>query len=346
MKRRLLSTLLAGTIMCSTVPTAFAASSEAINAADSLYSLGLFNGTGTDANGKPIYDLDRSPTRAEAVTMLVRLLGKDDAAKNGDWNTPFTDVAAWAKPYVGYAYANKLTSGTSAASFGSSATVTASQYLTFVLRALGYESGTDFQWNKAWELSDKIGLTDGRYQAGTTDFTRGDVAIISKQALSTKRKDSSATLYETFSTDTQPGTTSTNDTKTEILETYNDGMRSIKAGMELCLDGMQYVSDSNESDAYKIAYLVKVFRYDQEYIRKAIGYWNEAITLCGNYSDTQSMKQYLEQLAEIYAQVLTHTVTADNVVEYMGYRTAVQHADLDSKIQKVTDSWVKNAINK
>ena len=260
---------------------------------------------------------------------------------SGSWDTPFTDVAAWAKPYVGYAYANKLTSGTSDTAFGGSATVTASQYLTFVLRALGYESGKDFQWNKAWELSDKIGLTDGRYQTGTTSFTRGDVAIISNQALSTKRKDSSITLYETI----QPGTTSTNDTKIEILETYNNGMRSIQAGMELCLDGMQYVSDSNESDAYKIAYLVQAFQYDQEYIRKAIGYWNEAIALCGNYSDTQSLKQYIQQLTSVYSQVLMHTVTPDTVIEYMGYRTVVQHAELDSKIQKVTDSWVKDAIN-
>ena len=33
-------------------------------------------------------------------------------AKAKAWDTPFTDVADWAKPYVGYAYANGLTSGT------------------------------------------------------------------------------------------------------------------------------------------------------------------------------------------------------------------------------------------
>lgn len=66
--------------------------------------------------------------------------------------------------------------------------MSASQYLTLVLRALGYTSGTDFQWDKAWELSDRIGLTDGRYNATTTNFTRGDVAIISNQSLSTPHK--------------------------------------------------------------------------------------------------------------------------------------------------------------
>lgn len=157
-------------------------------AAKKLYAKGLFQGTGTDGDGNPVFDLDRTPTRAEAVTMLVRLLGKEDEAKAGTWTTPFTDVAEWAKPYVGYAYANGLTTGTGATTFGSNTAVNASQYLTFVLRALGYESGTDFQWDKAWELSDKIGLTSGEYNADTSGFTRGDVAIISYTSLSVKPK--------------------------------------------------------------------------------------------------------------------------------------------------------------
>ena len=194
MKRKVLSTVMASIMLFSIMSTAFAASSQATSAAESLYSLGLFNGTGTDANGKPIFDLDRAPTRAEAVTMLVRLLGKDEEAKGGNWDTPFTDVATWTKPYVGYAYANNLTTGTSATTFGSSSAVTASQYLTFVLRALGYKSGEDFQWNKAWELSDKIGLTGCNYNADTKSFLRGDIAQISLNALNTPQKDSSQSL--------------------------------------------------------------------------------------------------------------------------------------------------------
>lgn len=157
-------------------------------AAKQLYAKGLFQGTGTDEDGTPVFELDRTPTRNEAVTMLVRLLGKEDEAKSGTWDIPFTDVANWARPYVGYAYANGLTTGTSATTYGGSESVTASQYLTFVLRALGYESGTDFQWDKAWELSDQIGLTDGEYNANTANFTRGDVALISYTSLSVDKK--------------------------------------------------------------------------------------------------------------------------------------------------------------
>lgn len=198
MKKRILSLLLAVVLVCSLVPTAFAASSEATDGANALHNLGLFNGTGTNADGTPIYDLDRAPSRFEAVTMLVRLLGKEAEAKAGTWDTPFTDVVDWAKPYVGYAYANGLTAGTSATTFGGSAIVTASQYLTFVLRSLGYESGKDFQWDKAWELSDKIGMTDGRYNADTKTFLRGDVAIISNNALYMNLANSDKTLLDSF----------------------------------------------------------------------------------------------------------------------------------------------------
>ena len=187
--KRFLSFILALTLAVSLVPSAFAASDEAVQAANALHTLGLFNGTGTDANGNPIYDLDRAPTREEAITMLIRLMGKEADAKRQDWlwNTPFTDVSNWAKPYIGYAYAYSLTSGTSETTFGGKQKVNTTQYLTFVLRALGYEDGTDFQWDKAWKLSDEIGLTSGQYTSDTS-ITRGDIAIISLKALSISNK--------------------------------------------------------------------------------------------------------------------------------------------------------------
>ena len=180
--KRIFSVLLVGALLFGMIPSAFAANDAANQSAQTLHELGLFSGTGVDTDGNPIFDLDRTPTRQEAVTMLVAMLGKTEEAKNGTWTTPFTDVDDWAKPFVGYAYANRLTSGTSATTYGGSLPVTAGQYLTFVLTALGYKSGTDFQWDKAWELSDQIGLTAYQYNAQTTQFTRGDVAVISLSA--------------------------------------------------------------------------------------------------------------------------------------------------------------------
>ena len=184
--KKLLCPLFALLIVLSLSTAAFAADYSAEESANALYELGLFQGTGETANGKPIYSLNAAPTRAQAVTMLVRLLGKEVEAKAGTWTVPFSDLADWARPYVGYAYANGLTNGLSAERFGSDDKVTANQYLTFILRALGYSSERDFQWDKANAFSNFLGLTHGEYRASRS-FTRGDTARISFAALAQAR---------------------------------------------------------------------------------------------------------------------------------------------------------------
>lgn len=178
--RRYLAWILAVMLCIASVPVTYAANPEAQNAAETLYREGLFRGTGITADGSPIFELERVPSRTEAITMLVRLLGAEEEALSGSWRMPFTDVDDWARPYVGYAYTHGLTAGISATAYGGDAPVTAAQYLTFMLRVLGYESGRDFAWDRAWTFADEIGLTDGRYTAANnTAFTRGDAAIVS-----------------------------------------------------------------------------------------------------------------------------------------------------------------------
>lgn len=165
--------------------------------ADRLYTLGLFQGTGTDAEGKPVYDLHIKPTRQVAITMLVRLLGKEKEALSSPVDHPFTDVDAWASPYVGYAYANGLTKGISDMEFGSHDLLSANQYITFILRALGYSDVLgDFRWDKPTELSEKIGLTGDAYKNNSAPFFRGDVVVISESALRTKMKNSDVNLLQ------------------------------------------------------------------------------------------------------------------------------------------------------
>ena len=50
---------------------------EAQDSAQLLYNLGLFQGSGTNEDGSPRFALERAPPRAEAVTILVRLLGAE-----------------------------------------------------------------------------------------------------------------------------------------------------------------------------------------------------------------------------------------------------------------------------
>ncbi len=192
--KRILALIVILALVLACAPAASAAN-DAQAAAERLYSLGLFNGTGKDANGDPTFHLERVPTRAEAITMLVRLLGKEGEALNGDWSCPFQDVADWAKPYVGYAYAHGLAKGYDSQRFGGSDPATAAQYLTFVLRALGYSDETDFTWSRAWEFSDQIAVTFGEYDGNST-FTRGDAVLVSVSALDTLTKGGVLTLLE------------------------------------------------------------------------------------------------------------------------------------------------------
>ena len=189
----LLALALAGSVLL--LPAQAADPVTAQSSAQLLYDLGLFRGTGTRADGSPEFDLDRAPTRAEAVTMLVRLLGAEDEAAKAVQDTPFLDLPDWARPYVGYAYKHGLTNGISDNLFGSDDPVTAAQYLTFVLRAMGYQDGTDFFWNSAWTLTDSLGITAGEYNDASR-FLRGDAAVVSARALTAQRKTGDQNLLE------------------------------------------------------------------------------------------------------------------------------------------------------
>lgn len=200
--RKLLFTLaLAFLLVLALGTTAMAAGTDdALASAETLHELGLFQGTGTNADGTPIYDLEKVPTRNQALIMLIRLLGKEEEAKAGTWEIPFTDVSEGMRPYVGYAYANGLTKGYSAEKFGGGQAAKDNQYIAFLLRALGYESGADFTVSRASELSDALNITSGQYQQGMK-FTRGDVAQLSVSALYANVKGTETTMMAKLQTE-------------------------------------------------------------------------------------------------------------------------------------------------
>ncbi len=77
---------------------------------------------------------------------------------------------------------------------------TAAMYVTFVLRALGYEDGgnaSDFSYAQAVSFGIQRGLVDERVSAGG-NFTRGDAAIVSENALSQFLRTGEKTLYESL----------------------------------------------------------------------------------------------------------------------------------------------------
>lgn len=188
MKKRFFAVFLTLSLAFSLVVPVSAAESDASSAANALHDLGLFQGVGNNADGTPNFDLDRVPTRAEGVTMLVRLMGKDAEATSKEWTTPFTDVVPWARPYVGCAYVNGFTKGTSDTTFSGEASINAAQFLTLVLRAMGYKDGEDFLWTSPWTLTDELGITDGTV-GPESKFNRADIAKTCFKAMTAKCKD-------------------------------------------------------------------------------------------------------------------------------------------------------------
>lgn len=169
--------------------TASAFAANYTNCADSLHEMGLFQGT---QNG---YDLDRTPTRAEAAVMLVRLLGKETEAKALTYTAPFTDLKGWEKPYVQYLYSNGLANGTNRTTFNPTGKCTAQMYAVFLLRALGYSDTADFSYANAIETAREQGIYDTGI-INVQNFLRDDAAAASYTALSVSPKNSEGTLLD------------------------------------------------------------------------------------------------------------------------------------------------------
>lgn len=162
--------------------TAFGQAAPGINEdkADKLKELGLFMG---GSNG---FELDRAPTRLEAAVMLVRLLGRENEAKQQDYRHPFSDVPAWASPYVGYLCTKGYSKGISAELYGSAQEMTAPEFVTYILRSLGYnDSWGAFDWNYSLDAALNVGLIGKEYYDSLQSkvFLRDDAVKLCYSAL-------------------------------------------------------------------------------------------------------------------------------------------------------------------
>ena len=171
-----------------------ASASDYDNAAQDLSAIGMFRGT---ASG---FELDRAPKRSEAAIMLVRLYGAEEEAKAaydaGQISHPFTDVSDFTSPYVAWLYNKGITKGATATTFGSAGPCSAKMYCAFLLRALGYEDGVDFQYADTLEFAQQKGFYDPTMFAG--DFLRDDLAALTYQGLATDLKDGSTYLLDSL----------------------------------------------------------------------------------------------------------------------------------------------------
>ena len=160
--------------------------------AEVLKSLGVFAGTGKGL------DLDKVPTRMQGLIMMIRLLGKEaeaEALKNEE--SIFTDVPKWAVGYANYAFKSGLTKGIGNDLFGTDLELNANDFMTFMLRALGYDdSKGDFNYSHSINFANQIGMLTRWDVSELTHeaFLRDHIAKISMITLKTKIKNEDIVL--------------------------------------------------------------------------------------------------------------------------------------------------------
>jgi len=192
--KKIVSILLLLALLCGLAFSVNAVSEQDRRTADALYSLNLFLGYGNDEDGNPNYGLNDSLTREQGLLLLLRMLGKADAAKQYTGKHPFKDVSAYYDCYVAYAYNTGLTKGTGASTFEGTTPMNQKMFATFCLRTLGYQDGTsgDFKYDDALTFAAGKGFD----MADSGAFTRADTVSLFWQTLNMKLKNSELTLAD------------------------------------------------------------------------------------------------------------------------------------------------------
>ena len=138
-----------------------------------LQSVGVMVG---DENGN--FNPDALVTRNEMAVVMSNLMDYRVASYAG--TSPFTDVPAWAEPYVAACYTNGITAGYTSTTYGGSDSVTTAQAALMLMKALGYfQNSGDF--GSDWQLetikqAGRIDLFEDVNSAVTEAMTRNELA--------------------------------------------------------------------------------------------------------------------------------------------------------------------------
>ncbi|MCL2002857.1 MAG: hypothetical protein FWG72_02495 [Oscillospiraceae bacterium] len=102
------------------------------------------------------YELSRVTMRTEMFIIFVTILGVKDEASSAAGNHPFTDSPEWFDSYLAYLYDNNHTAGTGNNRFSPDDPGSVQQLAFILLKALGYQDGTDVTY--ATSVSDAVRL--------------------------------------------------------------------------------------------------------------------------------------------------------------------------------------------
>jgi hypothetical protein len=199
MKKRL--TLIMMIISLITFPLMSFADAALDSEAVALNKLTILQGDGINFN------LTGQLKRSEAITFIVRIMGKESFVKaNADKysKTTFSDVKStdWFAAYVGYCQENKILNGFPDGGFHPNDSISEKAFLKLVLGALGYVDEKDFVWDTIYESAFNLGLvSDTKYKTqieDNTKYLRSDVVTVLYGSLTNSLKGSKKTIIESL----------------------------------------------------------------------------------------------------------------------------------------------------
>lgn len=159
-----------------------------------LESMGIVTGTSATK-----YSPSLTLTRAQICTMIVRTMGLENSVSSYVHQGLFRDVKSnmWHAGYVNLAYNKGIISGYGNGYFGPDDTVTYGQFVTILLRLLGY---TEKDVGKLWPadyiiFASDLGMDENVHLSANDAVTRGDAAILLYNTLQTKAKGASSEYY-------------------------------------------------------------------------------------------------------------------------------------------------------
>ncbi len=134
--------------------------------------------------------------RQDMVVLMSRLYNKEDSARTFLLKPSFTDITnKFYEPYIKWAVDKGLIVGMNESTFGFNQLVTVKQFMTVLLRALGYEEEAKL-WDTVPELANTLGIMKGLELNPDSSLTRGQMAVMTLNTLKLTIKGSTMTLAE------------------------------------------------------------------------------------------------------------------------------------------------------
>ena len=156
-----------------------------------LRDLGVIEG-----NEKGNLMLGDTLKRQDMIVLISRLYNDELSARAYLIKPKFTDLTksySFYEPYIGWAVDKGLIKGMGNDTFGINDKVTVQQFMTVMLRALGYEEESKL-WNTTPEIAMQLGIMDQLHLKPTDYLTRGQMAAMIVNALNLTLKGSPITL--------------------------------------------------------------------------------------------------------------------------------------------------------